>query len=124
MKKVLKERDMQESAEALGEHPIQLDRGLTHDETIRGSALAIACRYYTDTIVKNGDLYREMVRDGKVLRPATYVRLLEVALAFEVFIRGELKRTAEAVVETPNDEPLRELDPPEADKGRPTPEQK
>lgn len=70
---------------------------LTHDETLRGTALSLACRYYVETIVKDGDLYREMVRDNRVLKPATFMGVLQVALAFEAFIRGELKRDADAV---------------------------
>lgn len=99
MKKVVKERDMVESAEELSKNPIGLERGLTHDETIRGSALSIACRYYTDTIVKDGELYREMVRDGKVLKPATYIGVIEVAFAFEAYLRGDLKKTCDEVLE-------------------------
>ena len=71
---------------------------MTHDENLRANALALACRYYVETIVKDGDLYREMVRDNKVLKPATYFGVLEVACAFEAFIRGELKATADAVL--------------------------
>lgn len=71
---------------------------LTHDETLRANALALACRYYVETICKDGDLYREMIRDNKVLKPATYVGVIEVACSFEMFIRGELKRDADAVV--------------------------
>lgn len=71
---------------------------LTHDETLRANALALACRYYVETIVKDGDLYREMVRDNKVLKPATYVGVLEVACSFEAFIAGELRSTAAKVV--------------------------
>lgn len=71
---------------------------MTHDENLRANALALACRYYVETIVKDGDLYREMVRDNKVLKPATYVGVIEVACSFEMFIRGELKRDAGAVV--------------------------
>ena len=120
-KKVIKESSMQDAAEALAENPIQLEgQRLTHNETIRGSALAIACRYYTDTIVKDGELYREMVRDGKVLKPATYIGVIEVALAFEAFMRGDLRRTVDAIVESPGDQPLTELDHPEPPSDRPT----
>lgn len=76
---------------------------LTHDETVRGSALSLACRYYTETIVKDGDLYREMVRDNKVLKPATYGGVIEVALSFEAFLRGEFTRQLdEAVMDNPS----------------------
>lgn len=68
---------------------------LTHDESLRATALSLACRYYVETIVKDGDLYREMVRDNRVLKPATYLAVLDVAFAFEVFINGELTKTAD-----------------------------
>ena len=71
---------------------------LTHDENLRANALALACRYYVETIVKDGDLYREMVRDNRVLKPATYIGVIEVACSFEMFIRGELRKDADAVV--------------------------
>jgi hypothetical protein len=73
---------------------------LDHDETLRGTALSLACRYYVETIVKDGDLYREMVRDNRVLKPATYCGVIEVALAFEAFIKGEIKSTHDAITET------------------------
>lgn len=86
---------------ALGEELMEKDcvtTSLTHDETLRANALALACRYYVETIVKDGDLYREMVRDNKVLKPATYVGVIEVACSFEMFIAGELKKDAAHVV--------------------------
>ena len=63
---------------------------LTHDEKIRGHALAQACRYYTDTIVKDGVMYQAMMASGKVLKPATYTSLIEVAFAFEQYLTGKL----------------------------------
>jgi transcriptional antiterminator Rof (Rho-off) len=71
---------------------------MTHDENLRANALALACRYYVETICKDGDLYREMIRDNRVLKPATYIGVIEVACSFEMFIRGELKKDADAVV--------------------------
>lgn len=68
---------------------------LTHDENLRAAALSLACKYYVETIVKDGDLYREMVRDNRVLKPATYMGVLEVAYSFEMFINSELKRAAD-----------------------------
>ena len=71
---------------------------MNHDENLRANALALACRYYVETIVKDGDLYREMVRDNRVLKPATYMGVLEVAVAFEAFISGEIKKTTDEVL--------------------------
>ena len=75
---------------------------LTHDELLRTQALAAACRYYVETIVDNGELYLEMVSDNRVLKPATYLGVVQVALAFEKFIRGQVKETAEAVTAGPD----------------------
>ena len=86
---------------ALGEELAEQDcapGSLTHDETLRANALSLACRYYVETICKDGDLYREMIRDNRVLKPATYVGVIEVACSFEMFIAGELKKDAAAVV--------------------------
>ena len=71
---------------------------MSHDENLRANALALACRYYVETICKDGDLYREMIRENRVLKPATYVGVIEVACSFEMFIRGELKKDADSVV--------------------------
>ena len=102
--KIEQPKNYEECAERLAKKPIELSEGLTHDETLRGSALSLACRYYTETICKDGDLYREMVRDNKVLKPATYGGVLEVALAFELFLRGDLEKTAAAVTEENKEE--------------------
>jgi hypothetical protein len=72
---------------------------LTHGEQLRCAALSLACRYYVETIVKDGDLYREMVRDNRVLKPATYMGVLEVGFAFYQFVAGELTEDADAVSE-------------------------
>ncbi len=90
----MSKKSMQQLGKELAEDHVA-PNGLTHDETLRGTALSLACRYYVETIVKDGDLYREMVRDNRVLKPATYMAVLEVAFAFEVFLNGELKRTAD-----------------------------
>lgn len=90
-------------ANEFAENGVAALQGMTHDEQVRGSALALACKYYTDTIVKDGELYREMVRDGKVLQPATYTGVIEVAFAFEQFILGRLTETADAVVRSPEE---------------------
>ncbi len=73
---------------------------LTHPEQLRCAALSLACRYYVETIVKDGDLYREMVRDNRVLKPATYMGVLEVACSFLDFITGDLLRTLDEISET------------------------
>ena len=72
---------------------------LTHGEQLRCAALSLACRYYVETIVKDGDLYREMVRDNRVLKPATYTGVLEVGFAFYQFISGELTERADEVTD-------------------------
>ena len=104
---------MKKSMTELGEQLAKEDIGtspMTHDENLRANALALACRYYVETIVKDGDLYREMVRDNRVLKPATYCGVIEVAFAFEAFIKGELKRTADAVMSNNDLEELTKKD--------------
>jgi hypothetical protein len=94
---------------------------MTHDENLRANALALACRYYVETIVKDGDLYREMVRDNRVLKPATYCGVIEVAFAFETYIRGELKSDVDHVLD---DNALEELTDKDREESRPSPDQK
>ena len=93
---------MKKSMMQLGDELAKKDVGtspMTHDENVRANALALACRYYVETICKDGDLYREMIRDNRVLKPATYCGVIEVAFAFDAFIRGELKKTTDEVLE-------------------------
>ncbi len=94
----MKKKSMTQLGKEMAEEHLKLSTSeLTHDETLRGTALSLACKYYVETIVKDGDLYREMVRDNRVLKPATYMGVLEVAMSFEAFISGELQRAADGV---------------------------
>lgn len=102
-------KSMFQLGEELSQEVVKIG-ALTHDENLRGTALALACRYYVETIVKDGDLYREMVRDNRVLKPATYRGVIEVATSFESFIRGELKQTADAVLQDADLEKLTDKD--------------
>jgi len=70
---------------------------LTHGELLRAQALSQACSYYINTIVKDGELYREMMREGRVLKPATYIGVIETAISFEAYLKGDLKRTIDAI---------------------------
>lgn len=102
MKKSMMQHGEELAAEDIGTSP------MTHDENLRCNALALACRYYVETIVKDGDLYREMVRDNRVLKPATYCGVIEVAFSFAAFISGELKKTTDEVLEDAELEKLTE----------------
>lgn len=87
---------------------IQVGEALTHEEQLRAAALSLACRYYVETIVKDGDLYRELMRDNKVLKPATYMGVIEVGFAFYDFLAGQIKKDAAALADetaTPEGEP-------------------
>lgn len=64
----------------------------THDEKLRMAALGFACRYYLESIVKDGELYREMVRNDVVLKPCSVEALLECAFGMEMFISGKLSQ--------------------------------
>ncbi len=101
-----KKKSMLQLGEELAEGDVRKKSQLTHDENLRANALSLACRYYVETIVKDGDMYRELVRDNRVLKPATYCGVIEVAFAFEAFIRGELKKDVDAIL---HDEQLEEL---------------
>ena len=93
-----RQKSHKQLAETIAEFGIN-STPLSHGETLRGSALALACRYYVETIVKDGDLYREMVRDNRVLKPATYMGVIEVAFNFEAFLSGQLRKDLAAITE-------------------------
>jgi hypothetical protein len=91
-------KNYKEVGEAIAEHGME-PSVLTHDEHLRGAALSLACKYYVETIVKDGNLYREMMRDNRLLKPATYMGVIEVAFNFEAYLSGELKKDLAAIVE-------------------------
>jgi hypothetical protein len=93
-----KKKSFKQLGDTLGESGVNYSQ-LNHDETLRATALSLACKYYVETIVKDGDLYREMVRDNKVLKPATYMGVVEVAFNFEAFLNGELRKDLDAITE-------------------------
>lgn len=94
-----KSKSHNELIDAVADNRVIHTQALDHSETLRATALAQACQYYINTIVKDGDLYREMVRDNRVLKPATYMGVIEVAISFEAFISGELTKSVDAVLE-------------------------
>lgn len=67
------------------ETDLQLD--LTKLEKLRATALTLAIRYYVETIVKDGELYRAMVKTGAQLKPAAVGGVIECAIGFEHFLR-------------------------------------
>lgn len=107
MAEINKRKSMSELGNEVSSEHINLsqaDGDLSHDERLRATALSLACRYYVETIVKDGELYREMIRDNRALKPATYLGVIEVAISFEAFINGEIKRDAEAISQKESEE--------------------
>lgn len=70
---------------------------LNPDQKIRVTALFMAERFYTQTIVSDGGLYQAMVNKGVEFIPASYEKVVTIAVAFEAFIRGDLSITAEGM---------------------------
>ena len=61
---------------------------LTKGEKLRTTALMLAIRFYTDTIVKDAQMYQTMMAGGKNMRPASSEGVIEVAANFELYIQN------------------------------------
>lgn len=75
---------------------VDMPLDLTKDEKLRVTALMLAIKYYTDTIVSDGQLYQAMVSTGKVLAPATAMGVVDVACKFAAYLKnGEIRKEDE-----------------------------
>lgn len=77
--------------------PGSISLDLSNDHKIRVTALMLATKYYDGTIVKDGEMYKQMVQvERKNLRPAHYTGVVSAAIAFEHYIKtGQLRVTKE-----------------------------
>lgn len=72
--------------------------GLTHEEGIRATALAMAVRYHGDTIVKDGQMYQQFKLEGKNMQPTAPLLILQIAMDFERYLRGDYAALADQIV--------------------------
>lgn len=73
---------------------------LTRDDALRSAALVMALRYHLDTIVRDGELYREMSRDSNHKWKTTAPQqVVDAAVIFEAYLRGDLGEMMEVTVD-------------------------
>ena len=96
-----REEYVRQTAEAAGQQvaPIMnASLNLTKDEQIRSMALAMAVSYHKETIVKDGQMYQAMTAQGKNLRPTAPIQVIDAALVFEGYLRGEYNEFVASMV--------------------------
>lgn len=59
---------------------------LTPGQKLRTVALMMAIRYHTETIVKDGVMYQALMASGRNLEPTTYMKVVQIAMAFEAYL--------------------------------------
>jgi len=59
---------------------------LNRAEKLRSTALLLAIKYYSDTIVKDGALYNALKLDNVQLQPTSYERVVDIAIEFAIFL--------------------------------------
>jgi hypothetical protein len=76
-------------------NPAALPMGLSEGEGRRGMALMLAIKYHTDNQVKDPNLLRELKMDPHYpgIRWVDYTRVVEIAEAFDDFLRGDAPGT-------------------------------
>ena len=78
-----------ELTEANARLPVNINREMPLDITIRSIALSIAQRHCGDTTVKEGNLYQQLKIDNKLVGPLTVNHVLRAALIFEAYLWGK-----------------------------------
>jgi hypothetical protein len=64
--------------------------GLSPEEGCRVTALMLATKYHTETIVKDAQLYNALKMDGKELTQSSTMSVVKIAAEFEHYIRHGL----------------------------------
>lgn len=78
-----------ELQEANAKLPVNIDREMPLDITLRTIALAVAQRHVGDTCVKEGGLYQQLKMDNKLGNAVSVDGVVRAALIFERYLWGE-----------------------------------
>jgi len=78
-----------ELTEANARLPINVDREMPLDVSLRTIALTIAQRHVGDTCIKEGNLYQQVKMDNKLGDPVSVEHVIRAALVFERYLWGE-----------------------------------
>ncbi len=68
-------------------------------DMLRVTALGMAVRYYTETIIKDGVMYQQKKMEGANLQPASHEGVLRCAISFERYLRGDYAEMADLIVD-------------------------
>jgi hypothetical protein len=66
--------------------PGEMELGLSKIEKLRATALLMAIKYYSDTIIKDGVLYNAMKSHNEQLSPASYEHVIDIAVEFSIYL--------------------------------------
>lgn len=67
-------------------NPEDMRLALSPDQSVRSTALILALKYYSDTVVKDGVMYQTMIQAGKNLAPMHHHAVLAIAEDFTAFL--------------------------------------
>lgn len=62
---------------------------LTKEEKLRATALMLAIKYHADTIVTDAPMYKALVKNQAHLEPSTVHKVVDIAMQFDDFLRGQ-----------------------------------
>lgn len=63
---------------------------MAREEKIRATALVMAIKYVTDTVIKDAEMLRELKHDtNQKIKPTHHMHVVEAAIEFERFLLGE-----------------------------------
>lgn len=81
--------------EELHNHPIA---PIPADTMIRMAALGMAVRYCGDNVIKDGTMYQQLKLDGKPIKEGSHDLVLQSAVAFERYLRGDYQDLVDELV--------------------------
>lgn len=71
---------------------------LTHEEALRATALVMAIRYHSDAVIKDGAMYQQKKLDGSNIEPTSTTLVLQWAIDFERYLRGDYAEMVDQLV--------------------------
>jgi len=71
---------------------------LTGEQSIRSMALMMAVKYHSDSIVKDAGMYQQYKAEGKNMQPTSTLVVLQHAMEFERYLRGDYAELANSLI--------------------------
>ncbi len=79
---------------AIKDAPLQLDAATG----VRMTALMMSVKYHAETTIKDGQLYQQIKLENKPIETLTNSKVLQTAIEFERYLRGDYAEMADKLV--------------------------